>query len=689
MQEWSWSMLRRSARARELGVEALFLLVVAIFSGGVPRGYAADGSDPETASHASEAAEYQLIDRYEFPGFSIAQFDLAVLSHYSYMLFSGGECIVVDPGRDIATYLAAAEKEKARIVGVWLTHSHADFVAGHIEFASQLGVPLHISGRANAAYQHVALGENDTLTVGKAVVRFLETPGHTPDSMCGVVTSVEAPERPLALLTGDTLFVGSVGRPDLLGEDVAAATLASMMFDTWTQKLSLLPDDVMILPAHGAGSLCGADLGDDPVSTIGSERAGNVYLQYQERGAFIAAILAGLSQAPPYFSHNAALNRQGPEPVDWALVQLPLVEPSRELTDPNQNFVVDLRDADAYSRGHIPNCINIALRGRFETWIGTMVPWGAQVVLVGSESELKEGVRRLHRIGYHSQCIPFKAWQAAGLPLSGSELITPQQLHQQLQTPDAPLVVDVRLPAEWMASRIGTVVNVPIHQLSQELTKFDKSQRIVAVCNSAYRSSMALGLFQRAGFEHISSLAGGGEAWIKAELPVVGTSCQVPAVSGAPGQAGRLPDRISADELNRLLLDLPGSVQVYDIRPADQFADYRVPGSENVEWSQLLNDSAYLAGSQPLIVVDRDGSVAMMVAGILSQRTTRPVKALFGGLQEYWRIVGVGASARSAGGDLPAIPSSSGDVVPSQRAAPQGDSQGKPAAPKKRRSAGC
>ena len=468
--------------------------------------------DDEAGTHADQAARYQLVDTYEFPGFRIAQYDLAVLSHFSYMVFSEGECLVVDPGRDIGTYIEAARKENARITGVWLTHSHADFVAGHIEFARRLQVPLRISRQANAAYDHIALRENDTMPVGSALVRFLETPGHTPDSMCGVVSSQSDPDKPLALLTGDTLFVGSVGRPDLLGEGMAASTLASMMFDTWTQKLSKLPDDVLILPAHGAGSLCGAHLSDDPVSTIGAQRVDNAYLQYENRGEFVAAILEGLPEAPQYFAHNAAINRDGPELVQWEMDRLPLVEPSTDLTDPNAYYVIDIRDPKSYAEGHIPNSVNISLRGRLETWTGIMVPWASRTVVTGSEQEMREGIFRLHRVGYRPECVSFEAWKQAGLPLSRNEMITPRQLYEQMQTPESPVVVDVRLPQEWMEERIGTVLNIPLTKLSEEWVKIDRSQRVVAICNSAYRSSLAVGILERSGFQHASSMAGGGEA---------------------------------------------------------------------------------------------------------------------------------------------------------------------------------
>lgn len=646
--------------------------------------WAAEIVDAEAATHGDEAASYQVVDTYEFPGFKIVQFDLAALSHFSYLLISGDECLVVDPGRDISTYVQAAKKEGVQITGVWLTHSHADFVAGHIEFAKQLGVPLRISVNAHAGYEHIGLKENDSLEVGEAVIKFIETPGHTPDSMCGLVSSKQAPDKPLVLLTGDTLFIGSVGRPDLLGENMSASTLASMMFDTWTNKLSKLPDDVVILPAHGAGSLCGAHLSDEPVSTIGEQRVSNSYLQHKSRGEFIAAILEGLPDAPQYFGHNAAMNREGPEPVDWSPEALPAVEATADLSDPSKYFVVDVRNAQQYAEGHIPNSVNIALRGRFETWTGVMVPWDAKAVVTGSEEEIKEALYRLHRVGYQPQCLPFDAWKEAGLPLMKNQMTTPRELHSQMQTPDSPVVVDVRLSSEWMALRIGTVVNIPLNELSAKANKLDKTQRIVAVCNSAYRSSLAVGMFERQGFKHVSSMAGGGKAWIAAGLPVFEAKT-AGATSTASKREIRLAERISAAELKRLMMDLPGTFLIVDIRPPAHFTDYNLPGSENVDIAELMGNPAYLTGAGPLVIVDRDGSLAMMVAGILSQKTERPIKALFGGLAAYWNEADVGAGAQPGGGSI------SPAITPRVRAgAPTAPATGKPVhRPKKRKSAGC
>jgi rhodanese-related sulfurtransferase/glyoxylase-like metal-dependent hydrolase (beta-lactamase superfamily II) len=630
-----------------------------------------------------QAASYQLIGTYDFPGMKLLQYDLAVLSHYSYLLISGDQCLVVDPGRDIAAYVSAAEQAGAEIIGVWLTHSHADFVAGHIEFARRLDVPLRISARANAAYEHIGLREDDRMQVGQASVRFIETPGHTPDSMCGLVYHRDKPDRPLALLSGDTLFIGSVGRPDLMGKGMSASSLASMMFDTWTEKLSKLPDDVIVLPAHGAGSLCGAHFSDDPSSTLGEQRTSNPYLQYTSRGEFIAAILEGLPEAPRYFSHNAALNRDGPPPVNWDPEPLPLVEPAPEFTQPDRYYVVDLRDAAAYAEGHIPNSVNIGLRGRFETWTGTMVPWDAKLLVAGNDAEIREAIHRLHRVGYQARGILMDGWVAAGLPLVSSERIEPQVLYEQMQTTESPVVVDVRLPSEWTALRIGTVVNLPLNQLAVKSDKLDPEQRIIAVCNSAYRSSLAVGVLQRSGFESVGSLEGGAEAWIEAGLPVYEATSSTAA---RPKRELRLPERISAAELKRLVMDLPGTFQLVDIRPADHFADYRIPESENVDVADLLNNPAYLTGAGPLVVVCRDGSLAMMVAGILSQKTERDIKALYGGAEAYW--------SESIGGLLsPAATGSpgSGAAVPAPTTSEAAPAAAKPspAASLRRRKAGC
>lgn len=476
--------------------------------------------DAESATHGMDASKYHIVATYEFPGFKLIQLQLPVLSIYSYMLISERKALVVDPCRDIFAFLDIAKKEGAEIIGVYLSHSHADFVAGHMELANAANCPIYQSHISGAGYPFEPLKEGSTIRVGKALVKFIETPGHTPDSTCGLVYGPDNNDVPELILTGDVLFVGSVGRPDLMGDTVSAARLASAFFDSWNNKISKLDNSVKIFPAHGAGSLCGAHLSDKPFSTIGEEKRSNPYLQYKTRGEFIAALLQDLPEAPQYFSHNAALNRKGPPLIDWDAGLPDETAPDTILADPDRTYVVDLREADEYAAGHIPNSVNIALRGKLEKWVGIMVPWGSKLVLVGDEEELREALFRLNRIGYSPEIITMETWRNAGRPVRISNPIAPEALYAMMQKGEAPVIVDVRLPAEWMGLRIGTVLNLPLNHLSRLSKKLDPEEPVVTVCNSAYRSSMAVGILERKGFKNPRNLKGGSQAWIDAGFPV-------------------------------------------------------------------------------------------------------------------------------------------------------------------------
>ena len=628
--------------------------------------------DAEEATHDKSAAFVQVLDSYDFSGFKVIQFDLGVLAHYSYLLISEGKALLVDPLRDIKAYEEAANKGGFKIVGTFLTHNHADFVAGHMEAAKALGAPIYISEQAGVGFKHTALNEKSELKIGKARLRFIATPGHTPESMCAVVYGEKDSQTPEIMFTGDTLFVGSVGRPDLMGGSISAAALASMMFDTWTKKLSPLADSIKIFPAHGAGSLCGAGLSDEPYSTLGEQKKSNPYTQHKSRSEFIAAILDGLPQAPQYFGHNAAMNKKGPALVDWQKMPK-LVPPSKTLITDKDYVLIDLREAAEYSKSHVPNSINVALRGRVETWIGVMVQWGKKVILIGSEEEKKEAVRRLHRIGYVVEgLLEMDKWQKAGLPVKSSGRIPPKELYEQVKKGTAPVIVDVRLPNEWMAARIGTVVNLPLNELAEKSAKLDKSQPVVTVCNSAFRSSLALGILEREGFTNVSSLDGGGKAWKKAGLPMLQSSASKGATSLAKRSIS-LPEQVSASQLKRTLMDLPTTIDVVDIRPSEHFADYSIAGSRNVDVVQVLSDKSFLAGSVPLVLVCRDGSISMAVGGALAQKTERPIKVLYGGLESFWQETNAPSPS----------PSSVGNKTPVKPVVPQKPQK------RRRRSAGC
>lgn len=659
--------------------------------------FGASIKDTESATHGDEAATYQIVNTYNYPDYRLVQFNLAVLSHYSYMIISGNEVLVVDPGRDISAYLELAKKEKVKIKGVFLTHNHADFVAGHLELAKAADCPIYASAKSGDQFPHKPLKEGDKIEVGDAVIKILETPGHTPDGLCGLVAQKKQPDKPNLILTGDVLFIGSVGRPDLMGGSASAALLASQSFDTWTQKLSKLPDSLNIFPAHGAGSLCGAHLSDEPTSTLGAQKLANPYVKHTTRGAYIAAVLEGLPEAPQYFKHNAALNKKGPELINWQ-AQPKSRKPDKALTDPAKVYVVDLRNAKDYAAGHIPNSVNIAVRGRLETWVGIMVPWGADLVLCGDTKEIQEATHRLHRVGYRAEVLSVEDWKKAGLPVAKNELIKPRELYAQMKTPDSPIVVDVRLPNEWMGLRIGTVVNLPLNRLAEMApAALDPAQRVVTVCNSAFRSSLAVGILERLGFQKVASLDGGSEAWIAAGLPTFGPETQsgstAPAgvASGgasasAPKRTLQLPERLSPATLKSLILDLPNTFELVDLRPPEAFADYHLPGARNADIADVMHNPSYLSGSVPLILTDRDGSLAMAVGGILSQKTGRPIKVLYGGLDAYWSN-----SVLPNMRETPVAGSPPGKVIspPTAPSAPTGPPAAPPPAPPKKKSAGC
>ncbi|MBU0467921.1 MAG: MBL fold metallo-hydrolase [Candidatus Omnitrophica bacterium] len=657
--------------------------------------YSAQLKDTESASHADTAAMHDIVDTYQKSGFKVIQFNLAVLSHYSYMLISGNEAIVVDPGRDVFKYIDVAKQENVTIKGILLTHSHADFVAGHNELANRTNAPIYISEKANAGYSHTPTRDGSIILIGDVTIKVLETPGHTLDCTTSLVYSSDDKNTPKIMFSGDTLFVGSIGRPDLMGGTISAAELASMSFDTWTKKLSALDDSVVVFPAHGAGSLCGAHLSDDPYSTIGRERKTNTYLQFKSRSEFISAVLEGLPDAPQYFKHNAAMNKNGPKLINW---EEPLDEmnPDMLLTDSNYYYVIDIRSAKEFALGHIPNSVNIGLRGRLETWTGIMVPWNSKLVLTGKEEELKEAVYRLHRVGYKAKVIKFDTWKTSGMAMNKNNMIEPKVLYSLMQRGEAPIILDVRLPSEWMGLRIGKVINLPLNQLENLSSKLDPTQPVVAVCNSAYRSSMAVGVLERKGFTKASSLNGGSEAWINAGFPVFGAQVeQSPKtiVALTPKREINLPGRIASSELKSMIMDLPGTFDLVDIRPVEQFADYHLPGSVNVDIVDLMSNPAYLVGTGPLIIIDRDGSLSMIIAGMLFQKTQRQIKALRGGLETYWSESEIKDLMNSK---IPTTPMTSGSsqkmqVPVSQPSMPVMQTQPETQIPQKpkKKSAGC
>lgn len=598
-------------------------------------------NDSETATHDDAAAKYQIEAIYAGADLRIIQFKLGVLSHYSYMLISDGKVMIVDPGRDIDVYLAYAVAEKLDWAGTLLTHSHADFIAGHREMAVSTGAPIYAAQLSGALFPHIEIKENDVIKVGKAQVKILETPGHTPDSICAIVGPSSAADKNEFIFSGDTLFVGSLGRPDLMGGSTSAVELAGAMFTTWNDKLAKLADSLVVLPAHGSGSLCGANLSDKPSTTIGEEKKTNPYLKLMDnRSAFIARFISGLEAAPGYFKENARINRNGPDIVDWSKTVGNRLESLTGLIEQKDIYVVDVRDTTSYAEKHIPRSVNIALRGRFENWVGTIVPFKSRLILVGSQTEIDEAGKRLKRVGYEADYMVFADYVAAGGVTSGLVLVSPADLLQQMSSKTAPVIVDVRRSGELQEMKIGEVVNISLDKLEEQAkTRLNVNETVLTVCNSAYRSSLAAGLLERCGFKSSAVLSGGLEAWVEAGYPVsrIAEKASLPELAGQTAGNSLLPQRITAAELFQLLRKTDDSFEVIDIRSADEFADYCVSGAVQVSPEELLNAEKWKTGAKTIIIIDRDGFAAFAVAGALASRTSRPVKAVVGGMKAFWR----------------------------------------------------
>lgn len=659
-------------------------LVGVVLAGGLPLRAAVPG-DAEAATHGDEAATLQVVEQVTTADFAFRQYTLGVLSHYSYLLGSGGEAMVVDPARDVARYLRDAADLKLKITRVYLTHSHADFVAGHMELAKATGAAILVNQATKAKYPHTPLNDGSEIRLGSVRAVCLTTPGHTPDGTCLAVYRPADSPQPEFVLTGDTVFIGSLGRPDLMGGTVSAAELATMMYHSWHDQLAKLPDGTRVYPAHGAGSLCGAHLSDQPVSTFGEQKQTNPYIRHQDLPSFVMALIDGLPDAPQYFSHNAAMNHDGPPLVDWSREPAGLEPKAVADLVAKGAWLVDVRNATEFAAGHPQGAVNIAVRGRFETWVGIMVPWGTPFVLFGAPAEVKEAAFRLHRVGYDEPAGAvaggMEAWTKAGLPAQTVRLVAPAALYQQMQDGTAPVIVDARLPAEWMGLRIGNVLNLPLNQLEREARRLDPAMPVLLVCNSAYRSSMAAGVVQKLGFKDVRNLEGGSEAWIAAGLPTL--SAQAPGPAAATGVFVNLPERVAPETLAQQLADLPGSLDVVDIRPATQFAEYHIEGSTNVPVEVLLSNPAYLVDKRPLVIVCRDGSISAAVGGALVQKGPRPIRVLSGGVRRYWDEVmrpqgitsdsgrgPVGAPASPAPAAVPARPPTAPAAVPAPAPTP-------------------
>jgi glyoxylase-like metal-dependent hydrolase (beta-lactamase superfamily II)/rhodanese-related sulfurtransferase len=446
------------------------------------------------------------------------QFYLGCLAHASYMVGSQGEAAVVDPRRDVDTYIDEAREQGFEIQHVIETHLHADFVSGHQELARRTGAKIYFGARAGARFDFVPVVEGDEIRVGQVTLRFLETPGHTPESVSVLVIDRVSSEVPKAVLTGDTLFIGDVGRPDLLGSKMSAQELAGMLYDSLHGKLLALPDSVEVYPAHGAGSLCGRNISSDTSSTIGRERQFNYALRPMPKEEFVRMMTTDLPEAPAYFSRDVAINRDGAS----ELAELPdpaaLAARDVEALQKKGAIVLDTRPAAQYGAGHVPGSLHIGLSGQFASWAGALISPRAPILLVAEEEEeVREARTRLARVGIENVAGYLAGgileWDRAGLPLTTMEQVNVEELDARLREGRAGRVVDVRRPAEWQAGHIPNAVHLPLNSLAENAAALDRSEPLAVICAGGFRSSIGTSILEQQGFTKVTNVVGGMAAW--------------------------------------------------------------------------------------------------------------------------------------------------------------------------------
>jgi len=486
------------------------------------------------------------------------QFYLGCLAHASYLIGSEGEAVVVDPQRDVDQYIDEAEGQGLKIKYVIETHLHADFVSGHRELAARTGAEIVFGKEANAAFTHRAVKDGDEIKIGKVVLRIMETPGHTPESISVLVTDTQGanrfpqelssnrqstetkvgarhavPLQPQKILTGDCLFVGDVGRPDLAGgKGYTPQMMAAMMYDTLHNKILKLNDETEVYPAHGAGSMCGKNMSKETSSTIGDQRKFNYALQPMSKAEFVRMMTVDLPESPAYFPQDAEINRTGADALS-SVAKPPALTAERvqELlatqTDSLRYTILDVRAAAEFGAGHIPGSVNIGLGGQFAIWAGTLVPMGTPIVIVAeSEENAQEAVTRLARVGHESVkgylAGGIAAWHEAGLELAAVPQITVAELNELISSPAPLQIIDVRRPPEYASGHVPHAISASLSNLQQDLAsiELDPTRLTAVICAGGYRSSAAASILQQHGFSNLLNVTGGTSAWIVAQYPV-------------------------------------------------------------------------------------------------------------------------------------------------------------------------
>jgi len=445
----------------------------------------------------------------------IKQLYTGCLSEAAYYIESEGEAAVIDPLRDTDDYIKLAKENNACIKYIFETHFHADFVSGHIDLSKQTGAPIIYGPGAKTDYEVYNSKDGEVFKLGKITIEVLHTPGHTLESSCYLLRDEN--DKPHAIFTGDTLFVGDVGRPDLSSGNMSSAELAGIMYETIQNKILPLADDVLVYPAHGAGSSCGKNMGPETFSTIGEQKKTNYALQPQSKEEFVVAVTEGLGVAPQYFAINAKINMQGYESLDTikqkGMTALSITEFKKLQAD--DVLVLDTRHATVFTKGFIPGSIFIGLEGRFAEWAGSLLSFDKPMALVTEPGKEEETIIRLSRVGFNKiqgyLQGGFEAWQNAGETVDMIIDVEADELAMDIPHDPNMVVIDVRRETEFADGHVKDAQNLPLNEMNDlvNLAHFEDNQNLYVHCAGGYRSVIAASLLKREGTHNLRNVLGG------------------------------------------------------------------------------------------------------------------------------------------------------------------------------------
>lgn len=450
------------------------------------------------------------------------------LSEAAYFIASDGEAAVIDPLRDVDTYLQMAEERGVKIKYIFETHFHADFVSGHIDLSQKTGAPIIYGPDTHAGFKVHVAKDGEEFAVGKLKIKAIHTPGHTLESTCYLLHDEQG--KPCCIFTGDTLFVGDVGRPDLFSGNLSKEELAGMMYDTLQNKIKPLNDDIVVYPAHGPGSSCGKNLGPDTFSTIGAQKATNYALQDMTKEEFVKTVTTGLSAPPVYFPINARINKEGYDSLDdvYATAIRPLSVAAFKEAAHAGALILDTRPSTVFTSGFVPDSLSIGLDGRFAEWAGTMLPFDQPLILVTEQGKEKESVTRLARVGIDNVQGylegGYEAWKDAGEQIDMIIDIEADELAMDLPHDANMEVVDVRKPSEFELSHVQGARNMPLDTLTDPLNValLDDEHNLYIHCAGGYRSVIAASILKRHGLHNLRNVLGGfGKIKNEKNIPLV------------------------------------------------------------------------------------------------------------------------------------------------------------------------